>query len=338
MDSVGHQTGLRAVHVLVVDDDPETLRSLSEVLVKQGYKVTAAASAEAALEAARQQYFDLVLCDLNVEGANGMHFARAASRIHPQLPIVVMAAWGDLEASRCAFEAGASEVVTKPLDFSGLPYALENCLQRKRIEIRRLSGERAEILFKAIKALSACIDARSGYTGKHSARLAQFCLGVGCRLNLPAEQLNTLELAAYIHDMGKISTPDSVLANPGKLNDDEWGDMLKHPSLGAEFLEGIDELSEVAAVIRHHHERMDGTGYPDGLAGEAIPLLARILAVVDAFEAMTSDRPYRAAVSWEDALLELKQNAGTQFDPAVVDAAWQVVASYLPDEREQKAA
>ena len=150
--------------------------------------------------------------------------------------------------------------------------------------------------------------------------MADLCLEIGREMRLSEERLNTLELAAHIHDVGKIGTPDSVLSKPGKLSDEEWADILKHPAMGADFLAGIDELAEVASIVRHHHEHVDGTGYPDGLKGDAIPPLARIMAVADAFEAMTSERPYRGGISSEEALEELRICAGAQFDSEVVDA------------------
>ncbi len=148
-------------------------------------------------------------------------------------------------------------------------------------------------------------------------------------MGLSEERMATLELAAYIHDFGKIGMPDAIFAKPGRLDPDEWQEVLQHPQMGADFLADIEELSEVASIIRHHHERVDGAGYPDGLRGDAIPLLSRILAVADTFEAMTSDRPYRAAASWAEALRELDCHAGAQFDAGVVAAATRVILRKL---------
>ena len=194
------------------------------------------------------------------------------------------------------------------------------------------------MLFKAIKALAAAIDAKSHYTGCHSARMAELCLQIGGAMGLSEGRLNTLELAAHIHDVGKIGTPDSVLMKSERLSDEEWADILRHPAMGADFLAGIDELAEVATIVRHHHEHIDGTGYPDGLKGEAIPLLARILSVADALEAMTSDRPYRAAITLESALDELRANSGTQFDPAVVEATIRVIGDNIAGDKDRRAA
>jgi len=323
--------------VLVVDDEPDTLEVLREALELQGYDVYPAAGAQQALDLARARRFDLALCDLYLEKMDGLEFTRAVVKMHPQMPVVLMTTFGDTAASRDALAAGASDFVTKPLDIATLPFVVENNIQRKAIETQRLSMERASVLFKAIKALAAAIDAKSHSSGRHSARMAELCLEIGAALGLSKERLNTLELAAHIHDVGKIAMPDHIFTKPGKLSEDEWADILKHPAMGADFLAGIDELAEVASIVRHHHEHLDGSGYPDGLKGEAIPYLARILSVADAFEAMTSERPYRKPIAWEEALVELRANAGTQFDSEVVEAAAKVISLALGSDYERAA-
>jgi response regulator RpfG family c-di-GMP phosphodiesterase len=322
---MSYNGNLSSAHVLVVDDDTDVLELLSDALMSYGYEVSTAGDAGTAIELAKAHAYDLILCDLYLQGITGLQFTKSVCRIHPHVPVVMITAFGDIDAAREALSAGASDFFTKPIELIKLPIILENNLQRKKLEAKRLSEERAEVLFKAIKALAAAIDAKSHYTGCHSARMAELCLAIGRDMAFTSETLNTLELAAHIHDVGKIGTPDSVLSKAGKLSDDEWVDILKHPGMGADFLAGIDELAEVASIVRHHHEHVDGSGYPDGLKGDAIPLLARVLSAADAFEAMTSDRPYRAAISPQEALSELRRNSGTQFDPDVVQAAARVV-------------
>ena len=325
-------------HVLVVDDEPNLIELLSDALTSYGYRVSTADSGESALELSREHSFDLVLCDLYMTGMTGLQLTEALCRMHPHLPVVLITAFGDIEASRMALETGAADFITKPIELSTLPFILENNLQRKKLETQRLSEQRADVLFKAIKALAAAVDAKSHYTGRHSARMADMCIEIGKELNLPESKLNVLELAAHIHDVGKIGTPDSVLMKPGKLTDDEWVDILKHPATGASFLAGIDELAEVASVIRHHHEHLDGSGYPDGLKGDAIPFLSRILTVADSYEAMTSDRPYREAIGKNEAIKELLANSGTQFDSVVVDAMIHVINRFGEGSHEVRAA
>lgn len=331
-------TGRSTIQVLLVDDEDEILALLEDTLSNFGYKVYTATSGERGLNQVREHHIDIVFSDLYMLDMTGVQFASALARMHPQIPIVMMTAFGEIESCKVALEVGASDYITKPIEVSTLPFIIENNLERKKIETQKLRNERADTLFKTIKAIASAIDTRSYYTGKHSACMADICMEIGREMGFASEDLNTLELASYIHDIGKIIVPDSVLNKPGELSEDEWAEVLRHPSFGADLLSGIDELVEVASIIRHHHEHVDGSGYPDGLMTEAIPILARILTVADAFEAMTSDRPYRAAISVDDTIKELVVNAGKQFDPAVVDAMTRVVKRLNIEESKKKAA
>ena len=175
-------------------------------------------------------------------------------------------------------------------------------------------------------ALARSVEEKDEATQGHCSRIERLALHTGERLGLSGDQLITLSYAAYLHDVGKVKVPDEILNKPSSLTDEEWKEMRKHPDYGAEMLKEKDFLREAAEIVRSHHERYDGTGYPRGLRGEEIPIEARIIAVVDAYDAMTSDRPYRPAMSKEEALEELKKNAGTQFDPRVVNAFLLVVS------------
>jgi putative nucleotidyltransferase with HDIG domain len=169
-------------------------------------------------------------------------------------------------------------------------------------------------------ALVRAVDLRDGYTGRHCESVANLARRIGTRLRMRGPDLWALQLAACLHDVGKIGVPDSILNKPGPLDRDESERMRRHAALGAEMLAGVPGLETVAPLVRSHHERWDGRGYPDGLAGERIPLAARIVSACDALHAMTADRPYRAALDFEDALAELIAESGAQFDPGVVAA------------------
>ncbi|MCE5203989.1 MAG: HD domain-containing protein [Actinomycetia bacterium] len=177
-----------------------------------------------------------------------------------------------------------------------------------------------EAYLATVRALAAAVDAKDPYTRGHSDKVAQYALIIGQRLDLSPEQLTALEMAAYLHDIGKIGVAEEILLKPGKLSDEEMGQMRHHPLIGANILKPIAFPWPIAPVVRHHHEHYDGAGYPAGLKAEEIPLLARVLTVADAFEAMIADRPYRRGRSIEEAILELRRCSGTQFDPRVVDA------------------
>ncbi len=178
--------------------------------------------------------------------------------------------------------------------------------------------EGTEEVIQATTTLAQTIELKDGYTEDHCERLAEMALPIGKRLGLTEERLEQLRYGALLHDVGKLGIADNILGKPGKLTASEWVEVRKHPTIGKEIVEKIDSLGLVARIVEEHHERVDGKGYPKGLKGDEILLEARILAVVDAYDAMRSDRPYRQALSREEAIRELKENAGSQFDPLVV--------------------
>jgi len=181
-----------------------------------------------------------------------------------------------------------------------------------------------------VRTLLAALGTRDGYTSEHSHGVANLALAVGRRLELSAADLLEVEQVALLHDIGKIGIPDRILQKPGPLTHDEWNVMRTHPAIGADLVSGMDAVAHLAPAIRAEHERWDGTGYPDGLAREAIPTSSQIVFVCDALHAMTSDRPYRTAMSYRTALARLQRNSGTQFAPAVVDATPPTIASIHP--------
>ncbi|MBI5167400.1 MAG: response regulator [candidate division NC10 bacterium] len=305
--------------ILVVDDEEPLRQALRDALAALGYGVSVAASGEEALQLLRERKFEMMLSDISMPGMSGIELLSLASQIHPDMPVVLLTGYGDVELARSSLQKGAGDFITKPLKLNELPIVIERNLERKRLEIKRLKEKEAQVLFQAIKALAAAIDAKEHYTAQHSQRVTQLSLILADALDLEEDQCYALELAAQMHDVGKIGIPDTVLSKVGKLTPEEWHYMRGHPAKGAEIVGQIEELSEVSSIIRHHHERMDGGGYPDGLKGEAIPLLARIIAIADAYEAMTTDRAYRRARTREQALAELRNQKGAQFDARLVE-------------------
>ncbi|MFZ5996420.1 MAG: HD domain-containing phosphohydrolase [Nitrospirota bacterium] len=188
------------------------------------------------------------------------------------------------------------------------------------VENTLLHDELNETFYNTMQALAETIEMRDPYTGGHTRRVMEYSLAIGRRIGLTRREMVRLRLAAILHDIGKIGVRDTILLNPGRLTSEEFGGMRKHPEFGAAVLSRVKKLRGVIPGIKYHHERYDGSGYPEGLKGEAIPLLARIVAVADAFDAMTTNRPYRKGLSWENALAELQKHSGRQFDPAVVKA------------------
>ena len=304
---------------LLVVDDMEAIRlALAKCLQLSGYEVTSAASGGEALELLRSQHFDLLLTDQSMPGLSGLELTEAVVRMHPDMPIVVLTGHMDVELARDSLRRGASDFVTKPVNIRELPILIERNLTRRRLEVARLREREAQVLFEAIKALASAVDAKDPYTARHSREVTRLALNLADAMSLSSEERYVLELSAWMHDVGKIGVPDSILIKPGSLTEEEFEIVKLHPVKGGEIVGQIEELKRVADAIRHHHERMDGSGYPDGLRGEAIPLASRIIMVTDAYEAMTGDRSYRMGLGHDAALRELREQSGSQFDPELV--------------------
>jgi putative two-component system response regulator len=252
-------------------------------------------------------------------GLSGLELTDAVSRMHPHMPVVLLTGHTDVELARDSLQRGAADFVTKPVNIRELPILVERNLTRRRLEVARLQEREAQVLFAAIKALASAVDAKDPYTARHSRVVTRLALLLADAIQLSSEERYVLELSAWMHDVGKIGVPDSILTKPGSLTKEEFGVMMAHPVKGGEIVGEIEELGRVADAIRHHHERVDGNGYPDGLRGEAIPLASRIILIADAFEAMTADRSYRRGLDRKAALRELQEHAGAQFDADLVD-------------------
>ncbi|MBI5236297.1 MAG: HD domain-containing protein [Deltaproteobacteria bacterium] len=244
--------------------------------------------------------------------------ADAGFKTNIRLPIVIKG-----EVSALLSVGAKRRGAFGPDDFS----ALETIASQigVALENARLVSDLSALFLSTIKALSKAIDAKSPWTSGHSERVTSYALLIGARMGLPAKDMKTLETAGLLHDIGKLGTYEGILNKPGPLNPEEYAVMKQHPGKGAEILAPIRQLEEVLAPIRHHHENYDGAGYPDGLKGEAIPFLARILAVADTTDAMAADRPYRKGRGMDVIKAELKRCSGAQFDPTVVDAFLKVL-------------
>jgi len=306
-------------HVLVVSSNGVLRKRLVDGITSAGYETVSAPDGETALGTLKKRKVDIAITSIDLMGMNGVQLCRAIIRIHPNVPVVMMSPDPDAQQVAMALSSGASDLISESTSSDEVLPVIERNLERKIMPTRKIISDPAETLFKTIRALTAAIDAKSHFAARHSSRVTQLSIMLAKHLGLAEERLATLELAAQLHDIGKIGTPDTVLTKPDVLTDEEWVDVLKHPAMGSTFLSVMSELSEVASIVRHHHEHFDGTGYPDGLQGTAIPLLSRIIAVADAYEAMTSERPYRPAKTHEDAAQELMLHAGKQFDPELVD-------------------
>jgi putative two-component system response regulator len=309
----------RGYRLLIVDDMEAMRLALEDSLRFQGYDVVSVASGEEALELLHSEQFDLLLTDQAMPGLSGIELAEVTARIHPDMPIVLLTGHTDVELAKASLQRGASDFVTKPVNIRELPIVIERNLTRHRLLVTRLKERQAQVLLEALKALASAVDAKDSYTARHSMRVTRLSLILADALGLSADEKYMLELSAWMHDVGKIGVPDHILTKSSPLSPGEFEIMRIHSPKGAEIVGQIEELTRVADVIRHHHERQDGRGYPDGLRGAAIPLLSRIIHIADAFEAMTSDRSYRPSGGRARAFEELRRYAGSQFDPELVD-------------------
>ena len=317
-----HANGNVSGTILVVEDDPQVRSMLTDALLSLGYAVRAVASAEQALDVLETAPPDLVLTDVHMGAMSGVELCARIKRDprHALLPVVILTAVTDLHSRVAGLAAGADDVFGKPFELIELR-ARVGALLRVKTLLDQL--ERAE---SVITTLGATIEARDVYTGGHCERLAAYAVALGHALDVPESLRRALRLGGYLHDLGKIAVSDGVLLKPGPLTAAERKEVNRHPDVGADLVRDMRTLGEVRPLIRHHHERWDGSGYPDGLAGEAIPLGARIMAVVDVYDALRTARPYKAPLSLAATcdILRAETDAGA-WDPRVVTAFLEVL-------------
>jgi putative two-component system response regulator len=308
--------------ILVVEDDPQVRSLLSDALLSLGYAVRTAPSAEQALSVLETAPPDLVLTDVHMGAMSGVELC-ARIKADPRwalLPVVILTAVADLDSRVAGLAAGADDFFGKPFNLLELRTRVGALLRVKTL-LDQL--ERAE---NVITALGATIEARDAYTSGHCERLAAYAVALGRVLDVPESLRRALRLGGYLHDLGKIAVSDGILLKPGRLTPAERKEVNRHPDVGADLVRGLRTLDDVRPLIRHHHERWDGSGYPDGLRGEGIPLGARIMAVVDVYDALRTARPYKAPLSLAQTLdiLKAETDAGA-WDPRVVTAFLEVL-------------
>ncbi len=302
--------------VLVVDDEAVNRKLVHELLTSRGYRVEVASNGEEAVSKVRALRPDLILLDVMMPRLNGLQTCRILKQDEETrlIPVVLLTALAALEDRVTGIEAGADDFLTKPFNTVELLARVRSLIHVKHLndQLERTEG----ILF----TLAAAVEAKDRYTGRHLRRLVEYASRISKAIALPprAERIN--EYGALLHDIGKIGVPEAILNKPGKLTPEEFAIIKQHPEIGERICQPLRFGPEIGPIVRGHHERWDGGGYPDGLVGEAIPLGARIVAVADSFDAMTTDRPYRKALPLEQVWETLRTGAGTQWDPAVVDA------------------
>lgn len=320
-------------YILVVEDDKESRLEAEKILQKQ-FTVSLAENAEEALEIIKKRIPDVLLLEADMPVVNGFEFMKLlqANVEMSSVPVIFLTTDYNQSVEVKGFEAGAQDFIRRPfvaeimiqrvsrvLELSRLQKHLQDevFLQTKRAEERRKQVER--LSNQIINALAESIDAKDSYTNGHSMRVAQYSVKIAERAGKSKEEQERIHYMGLLHDIGKIGIPDSIITKNSSLSDKEYYVTRKHPEIGAEILANISEIPDLGIGARWHHERYDGTGYPDGLKGEEIPEEARIIAVADAYDAMASKRSYRDVLPQQVVYGEIKKGKGTQFDPVFAD-------------------
>lgn len=287
--------------ILVVDDLESNRQLLHTILTGYGYEVIVASDGEEAMAIVHRNPPDLVLSDVRMPNCDGFDLCRAMnSEASTRLiPIVLMTGTAEAADRLTAIQVGAHDFIAKPIDQSELKARMRSLMQLKRFTDDLDSAE------AVLRSLALMIEARDAYTEGHCARLARYATELGSMLGMSEDDLVTLARGGYFHDIGKIALPDSVLLKPGPLVPEELELVKQHTIVGDRLCGDLRSLHRVRMIVRHHHERLDGSGYPDGLRGDEIPLVAQIIGLVDVFDALTTTRPYRPALTTEAALAEL---------------------------------
>jgi cyclic di-GMP phosphodiesterase len=291
--------------ILVADDLPANLTGLRDLLIAQGYEVLTAADGEEALTIAARELPDIVVTDIRMPKRDGFDVCRElrASQATRLTPVILVTGASETDDKIRAIAAGASEFLSKPIDVSELRVRVRSLVQLKRFTDDLDSAE------SVLRSLALTIEARDAYTEGHCERLANYAVAMGQLLELEEEDLLALERGGYFHDIGKIGIPDAILLKRGRLTIAERRIMQQHPVIGDRLCGDLRVLHRVRPIVRHHHERLDGSGYPDALQGDAIPLTAQIIGIVDVYDAMTTNRPNHSAKPREEAFEALRDEA-----------------------------
>ena len=314
--------------ILVADDIPENRDLLESLLVRDGYVVETAEDGAAAMDAIARVAPDLVLSDVVMPRMTGFELCRRVKddRTTRLIPVVLVTELSDRDDRIQGINAGADDFLTKPVDTLELRARVRSLLRLKRFTDDLDSAE------SVILSLARTVEARDPYTSGHCERLAGFALAFGAALDLSPDEVAALHRGGYLHDVGKIAIPDGVLTKPGPLSEEERALVRRHPIIGEELCGDLRQLRLVRPIVRHHHERFDGSGYPDGLSGDTIPLLAQIMAIVDVYDALTTDRSYRPAMTLDAACRELRAEASRGWHRReLVDRFFEVCATGFGD-------
>ena len=321
------------IHILAVDDEEAIRTVLRTILESEGYLCDTAASADEAVSRLRENQYDVILTDIMMPGMSGIELLDLIRKRDDEIAVIMLTALNDIDVSIRALKSGAYDYITKPFRLDDVTISIEMALQKRALILENRDYQRnlekkvleqsrkiQSSFIKSIEALARTLEAKDPDTRDHSLRVTEYSVRTAEEMGLSPAEVENIRVAAALHDIGKIGISDTILDKDESLRQEEMEHIHRHPLIAAQILGPIDELKEIIELIKYHHENYDGTGYPEGLSGEDIPLGSRIIAVADAFDAITSTRPYRKAKTELFAVEEIKQNAGRQFDPDVITA------------------
>ena len=323
-----------AVKCLVVDDEPRLRRVLVRLLEGEGFSCSEAESGTEALELLQREPVPLVISDLRMPQMDGVTLLREIIARWPTTAVIVVTAVAEVESAVACLHLGALDYVAKPFHLDEVRARVMQALDKRSLKMevedyRRTLEQRVqeqarrieELSLERLQALVHFLEEKDPYTSGHSVRVADYSARIGHEMGLSQAVMDAVALGAELHDIGKIGVSEAVLHKAGKLTEAEYRHIMEHPVIGARILAPLmRDVPTALAIVRSHHERLDGKGFPDGLRGDQIPLEVRIVGVADSFDAMTSVRPYRPALSVQKALQELEDGKGTQFHPPAVEA------------------
>lgn len=319
----------------MVDDDVTNLKAAGRILSKHGMRVTALRSGTALIAYLKEHKPDLILLDIKMPGLDGFQTLEAIQAIsvpEERIPVIFLTADESQESETRGLQLGAMDFIRKPFVADVLVVRVQHIIELVRLqrnlaaEVERKTRENERLSLHVVQTLAEAIDAKDAYTNGHSGRVAEYSKEIARRYGYSAEHQNEIYMMGLLHDVGKIGVPDAVINKPGRLTEEEFEKVKEHPVMGSRILEKIREMPKLSIGARWHHERYDGTGYPDGLSGQEILEEARIIAVADAYDAMTSHRSYRNALSQDEVRREIENCRGTQFDPVFANIMLQMIA------------
>ncbi len=336
--------------ILIVDDEPMIRRLLHVKLSRQGYRCEETGNAVEALEKMRTYPADLIMLDMKMPGMSGMDLLSELKASYPNTAVIMATAVAEANLAIQCMRLGADDYITKPFNLDEVVLNVEKTLEKRMLEhrikeyqeqlqqkVEEQTGEIRRLFLGSIEALVFALEAKDKYTAGHSRRVTEIALAIGRELRLSDEDLENLRWGSLLHDVGKIAVDHFVQNKPGKLTPAEYEHIMIHAHVGAGIVKHVVN-EKVVEIVEHHHDYYNGAGLHQVIAGEDIPLGARILTVADSFDAMTSDRPYRPALPVEAARQEIKRCIGTQFDPAVADAFLKLETGCITSEKEKAAA